>query len=214
MSCSYSITAKYKTTSKPRENSDTMIWVSHNISNFQRSSFVSGTNNNKNLNATSEVSNHNNMKIKEISIFGALTRRRCKRVSINFAMSLCPSALYSSRIVSVLRFSQWCGWLISTSGMWHCVTAYLVPNITRKHSGIIFKGLTIHKNILQTSKMRTLWSSEPDHAKPDCSELDHAELKQGLHLQIFMWRQKKEKGMTKVNWHNLFFYGLCPLSTF
>jgi len=70
---------------------------------------VSGTNNNKNLNAISEVSNHNNMKIKEILIFGALTRRRRKRGSINFAMSLCPYVLYSSRTVSVLRFSQWCG---------------------------------------------------------------------------------------------------------
>jgi hypothetical protein len=39
---------------------------------------MSGTNN-KNLNAISEVSNHNNMKIKEILIFGALTRR-CKSV--------------------------------------------------------------------------------------------------------------------------------------
>ena len=77
---------------------------------------MSGTNNNKNLNAISEVSNHNNMKIKEILIFGALTRR-CKRVSINFAMSLCPSVLYSSRIVSVLRFAQWCGRCISTSCM-------------------------------------------------------------------------------------------------
>jgi hypothetical protein len=161
-------------------------------------------NNNKNLNAISEVSNYNNTKIKEILFFGALTRRRCKRVSINFAMSLCRSVLYCSRIVSVLRFSQWCGWRISTSGMWHCVTAYLVPDVTRQYSGITFKGLTIHKKILQTFKMRTLWSNEPDHA----------ELKQGLHLQIVMWRRKKEKGMTKVNWHNLFFNGLCPLSTF
>jgi hypothetical protein len=70
---------------------------------------MSGTKNNKNLNAISEVSNHTNMKIKQILIFGALTRIRCKRESINFAMSICPSVLYSSRILSVLRFSQWCG---------------------------------------------------------------------------------------------------------
>jgi hypothetical protein len=121
-----------------------MIWVSHDISNFrgQASSLVQK--NYKNLNTFSEVLNHNNMKIKEILIFGALTRR-FQRVPINFAMSLWSSVLYYSLTVSVLRFLQWCGWCINTSGMWHCVTAFLVPDITRQQSGITFKGLTIHK---------------------------------------------------------------------
>jgi len=47
--------------------------------------------------------------------------------------------------------------------------------------------------------LRLSRNSEADRAKPDCSELDHAEPNQGLHLEIIMCKQKREQSMTRGN---------------
>ena len=42
-------------------------------------------------------------------------------------------------------------------------------------------------------------NNDVDSAKPDHSELDHAEPNQGPHLQIIMFKQKREQSMTRGN---------------
>ena len=47
----------------------------------------------------------------------------------------------------LLKFLQWCGWGLLSSGMWHCVTGYLIPNITRQRGGLTFKVVKFHENL-------------------------------------------------------------------
>jgi len=44
--------------------------------------------------------------------------------------------------------------------------------------------------------------------------MDHAEPNQDLHYQIVICKQKREQGMTKVEWCNLPLWGLCTLYNF
>jgi hypothetical protein len=45
-----------------------------------------------------------------------------------------------------------------------------------------------------------IWSTEPNRAKLDLFELDHTEPNHSLLCQIIMCSQKREQGMTLVNW--------------
>jgi hypothetical protein len=71
--------------------------------------------------------------------------------------SLCPTlsdiarftALFTTRSslnLRALRFSQRCWWGNRLSRMWQCVTAYLVPNVSRQDSGLIIKDLKFLEN--------------------------------------------------------------------
>jgi hypothetical protein len=52
------------------------------------------------------------------------------------------------------RLSQQCG-LGIRSEMWHCVTGYVVRDVSRQCSGLMFKGVKVCKDF-RLLKMRTL----------------------------------------------------------
>ena len=43
-----------------------------------------------------------------------------------------------------------CEWVFMSSGMWHCVTGWLLLGILNEHSVFILKGEVVHKNVLES----------------------------------------------------------------
>lgn len=63
-----------------------------------------------------------------------------------------------------LRFLLWCGMGMNSSGMWHCVTGYLIPNIMRQCGGLTFMILMFHANLQILENGTTTLSK---HQKPN-----------------------------------------------
>jgi len=52
-----------------------------------------------------------------------------------------------SKLLPDLTFSQQCFWSLRSSGIWHCVTRWVVPNIPKDCGTFIFKNQAVSEDL-------------------------------------------------------------------